>query len=392
MTDIHTDHGTSPTDPIDEGPPSPSGMSRRSWLGLAGVGAGAVSAAILAGGSHASAADGNPVTVGGTFTGDTATSLENTTATAPIAGPANAIKGIINAVGNGSHAVLGTTAGDGHAVAGVVTKLDSGRAATWGRHLGAGAGAEGENKATNIPIAGPANGVRGIITESTNGSHAVIGTTAGGGHAVAGDIEATAPNTVAATWGRHKGTGAGIGGISVSGYGGEFVGGKASVRLIPSAAPAVGPPTDTGHLRGELVVDAVGDVYYNVADGPNFTRLNSQGGTTLLVDPKRAFDSRPSAKFAAGEVRKISLLSAGVPGGARGAVINLTVTQTDAAGFLTAFNGDTATRPDASSVNWFAVNSNVANSLPVAVGANASINVFSYGAAHVVIDVIGYIL
>ena len=312
-----------------------------------------------------------------------------TTATAPINGTFNALKGIINSPTNGSHTILGTTAGDGHAIAGVATKLDNARGATWGRHEGAGAGVEGENTATNIAIAGPANGVKGIITQASNGSHSVLGITAGGGHAVAGDIPASAPNTVAATWGRHMGVGAGIGGISVGGYGGEFVGGRASVRLIPSASVVAGPPTNAGHLRGELYVDGIGDVYYNESDGSNFTRLNSQGGTTLLTDPKRVYDSRSSGgKFGLAEVRKVNL---GQPGGASGAVVNLTVTETDAGGYVTLYNGNSTVKPDTSSINWKAVGTDLANSLPVAIAADGSINVYANSVTHVIIDVIGYI-
>ncbi|MEZ5219106.1 MAG: hypothetical protein R2715_21570 [Ilumatobacteraceae bacterium] len=392
MTDHHSTDVEEAADQQSSG--EAKHLSRRGWLGMAGLGAGVAGAALISRPGAAAANDGDNVSVGGTFTGDTATSFENTTTTAAIAGPANAIKGVINSATNGSHSILGTTAGDGHAVAGVASKLDNARGATWGRHLGAGAGVEGENQATDIAIAGPANGVKGIITEASNGSHAVLGITAGGGHAVAGDIEATAPNTVAATWGRHKGTGAGIGGISVSGYGGEFVGGKASVRLIPSTGVAAGPPTDTGHLRGELYVDGVGDIYYNVSDGSNFTKLNSQGGTNLFVDPERGFDSRsPSNKFGAGETRKVNLAATtSLPTGARGAVINLTVSDTDGYGYITLYNGDSTTRPDTSAVNWSAVGTVVANSMPVALGADGSVNVFAFGATHVIIDVIGYIL
>lgn len=390
MTNV--DCTADPRTPEDATPATPSNVSRRAWLGLAG--AGLAGAAVLSSARGAAAADNDPVLVGGAWEGDTATSFENTTTTAPVDGTANALVGLIESATNGSDAIRGATAGDGHALAGVASKLDSTRGATAGLHLGAGAGVEGENQAVDIPDDGTANGVKGSITEETNGSAAVLGTTVGGGHAVAGVIDETAPNIAAATFGDHGGLGAGVGGSSAGGYGGEFTGGKAAIRLIPTATAVAGPPTDTGHLRGELVVDGVGDVWYNVSDGAHFTRLNSQGGTTLLVDPKRAYDSRKTGgKFTFAEIRKVGLVPAGVPVGARGAVINLTVTETDAGGYVTVFNGDSTTKqPESSSINWKLPNTDIANSIPVAIGADGSVNVYANSVTHVVIDVIGYIL
>ena len=129
------------SDQPDATPPSPNVNRRRALLAGAGV-AGAV---LVTRTGTAAAADGDTVMVGQQHSGDTATSFENTTTTAAIAGSANALIGKIDQAGNGSHAILGTTNGDGHAVAGVNFKTDNGRAATWGRHLGAGPGAEGQN-------------------------------------------------------------------------------------------------------------------------------------------------------------------------------------------------------------------------------------------------------
>lgn len=465
------------TTPEELAPADEKALSRRRMLGFAGAGIAAAGAAVLTSESPASAAEGDTVTVGGDFTGTTATSLSidgaeaailgtNTATTAAIAGPANALKGVVTSATNGSHAVLGTTAGDGHAVAGVCTKIDNARGATWGRHLGLGAGAEGENTATNVPIAGaangvkgvivdatngshavlgttpgdghavagvctkldnargatwgrhlgagagvegentaqnialagPANGVKGLITQATNGSHAILGITAGAGHSVAGDTPAGS-NVTAATWGRHGGAGAGIGGVSASGYGGEFVGGRASVRLIPSAGVAVGEPTDANSKRGELFVDGAGNLFYNVADGANFTRLNTQ--TVLFDDPQRAYDSRagelPSSgakgAFTAGTTKVVDLTTeTDLPAGASGAIVNITVANTVGAGFVTVYNGDSANRPNTSSVNWSASGQILSNGLTVKVSSTGTVRVFANSGTHVIIDVIGFIV
>ena len=403
MTD--TNHPTTDTN-SDE---TPSGESRapiNRRLALTLAGAGIAGAAVVATGNRASAADGQNVIIGTDNVGTTVTSLANDTVAAPIAGPANAFKGMIASATNGSHTILGTTAGDGHAIAGVNSKLDNTRAATWGRHLGAGPGAEGENAADNVPLAGTGNGVLGLITKPTNGSHAVKGVTAGAGHSIAGDTPANAqdgaggPNVQAATWGRHGGVGAGIGGVSAAGYGGEFIGGKAHVRLIQTSAAPAGPPTGAGHLLGELYADGAGNLFFNRSDGENFTQLNNQ--ITMFVDPQRAFDSRTGTtpantnkgRFGKGETRVIDLAQfTDLPVGARGALVNLTVNEPTLSGYATIFSGDTpdADRPNASSINWGTGTQVLANGLTIGVGSAGTIKVFTFDATDVIIDLTGYI-
>ncbi len=399
---------------IDEETEQQPGINRRRMF-LAG--AGLAGAAVIAKAGVADAADGDTVEVGGEYTSETRTYIDNTAGPAPIAGDLNAIRGDISDATNGSHAILAVTAGRGHAIAGVSTNQDfdaddpsvSAKAATWGRHTGPAAAVEGQSLATDLDIAGPGNGVKGIVEDETNGSHAVLGVTNGGGHAVAGDTPADAKgadgagsNTVAATWGRHGGAGAGIGGVSAAGYGGEFVGGKASVRLIPSTGVVEGPPADAMHMVGELFVDGSGDLYYNTADGSNFTRLNNQGGTVLLSDIQRAYDSReefatpanPKGRHAAGETREIDLTEfTEFPATASGAIINVTVADTDDNGFALVFNGDTADSPTplGSSVNWVGDGEFVANGITVATSDTGTVKVFTLKATEIVIDVIGYI-
>ncbi len=245
--------------------------------------------------------------------------------------------------------------------------------------------------------------LRAELTGADNGSHAVLGVTQGLGHSVAGDTPAGTPNAVAATWGRHGGAGAGVGGDSAEGYGGEFVGGKSSVRLIPSDGVATGAPQDDMHLVGELFVDGVGDLYYNTADGANFTKLNGQGGVVMLPDAQRAFDSREEfpqppntnkGRFTAGETREIDLGEfTDIPASATGAIINLTIDVVDAHGFATVFNGATADadRPLASSINWGPNTVTIANGIIVTVSDTNTIKVYALEECEVIIDVAGYV-
>jgi hypothetical protein len=340
----------------------------------------------------------------------------------PVAGTARGVEGIITQASNGSHSVFGITAGGGHAIAGVIgsadadgniTVQDDTVAATWGRHYGNAAATEGQSLAEGVAIAGPANGVKGIVEKADNGSHAVLGITNGGGHSIAGDTPADAkgpggvgPNTTAATWGRHGGAGAGIGGINTgNGYGGEFIGGKSHVRLIQSEdANDSGPPSGAGHLLGELYADGAGNLWYNTANGNNWVSINRPTGSTVLFsDGQRAFDSRSdkapaSAKgrIAANETVEIDLTEfTDFQPGYQGALLNITVEQPSPgiSGFATVFNGDTADRdrPDTSSINWGRNTDVVANAATVRTGASGTIKVFARQDTHLIIDVVGYL-
>lgn len=261
------------------------------------------------------------------------------------------------------------------------------------------------NTGTNDGTPGTAGNeaLYGEIRQSDNGSHAVLGVTNGTGHSVAGDTPAGTANDAAAAWGRHGGAGAGVGGESADGYGGEFVGGKSSVRLIPSDGVAEGAPTDDMHLVGELYVDGVGDLYYNTADGANFTKLNGQGGVVMFPDPQRAFDSREEfpdpansnkGRFAAGETRVIDLTEfTDLPTSATGAIINLTIDVVTAHGFATVFNGDTddADRPNASTINWGPESWTIANGIIVSVSSTSTVKVYALVECEAIIDVVGYV-
>ena len=259
------------------------------------------------------------------------------------------------------------------------------------------------NTATSPGTAGQ-EAILGVLTGADNGSHAVKGVTSGRGHSVAGDTPA-GTNTVAATWGRHGGAGAGIGGVSADGYGGEFIGGKSHVRLIiPDGGLPAGPPAGDGHLVGELYADGAGGLWYNTADGDNFVQLTRQGGgTVLLNDPQRAYDSREEFPVPANtnkgvhtaeETRRIDLTEfTDLPAGAQGAVINVVAVGTVGQGFLTVFNGDTdpTSRPNAATLNWVVPGDNIANGVIVPTGVDGTVNVFTKQQTDVVIDVVGYI-
>jgi hypothetical protein len=106
----------------------------------------------------------------------------------------------------------------------------------------------------------------------------------------------------------------------------------------------------------------------------------------------RALDTRESGftKFGTNEERVIDLSSRLIPT-ARAAVINLTATETNGGGFLSAY-ADGISWPGNSSVNYSGANQTVANAAVVTM-TNGRIKVRAgVNGAHVIVDVVGSLL
>jgi hypothetical protein len=162
----------------------------------------------------------------------------------------------------GSGAVYGKHNGDGFGVAGESDAV--GRAGVLGRNSAAdGVRGEGVNgvkgtSTTGIGVWGEGlNGVYGSSTTTASG--AVYGRHFGNGYGVAGETNSASRSGVL---GRNTlGDGVtgegriGVRGTSThsAGYAGQFQGGKAQLRIVPSGA--VGRPTTGTHSKGELYVD-----------------------------------------------------------------------------------------------------------------------------------------
>jgi hypothetical protein len=97
------------------------------------------------------------------------------------------------------------------------------------------------------------------------------------------------------------------------------------------------------------------------------------------------WDSRNSAKPAAGSVRELVVLGqGGVPSDATAVVLNVTVDRPDGSGFVTVFPCG-GLLPLASNVNYVE-DQTVANSVTVAVGAAGRVCFYTSTSAHLVID------
>jgi hypothetical protein len=104
----------------------------------------------------------------------------------------------------------------------------------------------------------------------------------------------------------------------------------------------------------------------------------------------RVLDTRVTGgKLQNNEERVVAL---GVPGFAKAAVINLTVTETELAGFVAVF-GANVLWPGNSSVNWSVTGQNLANGVITAIDPSGKIKIRGgVNPTHVVIDVQGYLL
>jgi hypothetical protein len=127
------------------------------------------------------------------------------------------------------------------------------------------------------------------------------------------------------------------------------------------------------------------------------------GPTVVLDPPIRIYDSRnpigggPPKKITSGERSSHLLIPVGPPEGPYGpglvgAFINLTVTQTVGAGFLTVQSYGLPTPVLTSNINWMSDGQTIANSSLVPVGGENVIDVICTGGeTHYIIDLQGYV-
>ncbi len=132
----------------------------------------------------------------------------------------------------------------------------------------------------------------------------------------------------------------------------------------------------------QVVVDVEG--WFGVAGGP-------EGVPYHPLVPARVADTRSGS--AVGPNGTLSLVvtgPGGVPGtGVTAVLLNVTVTEPSAGGWLTVFPSGT-TRPLASSIN-FAPGQTIANAVVAKVGAGGQIDIYNFvGNTHVVVDVQGW--
>ncbi len=160
-----------------------------------------------------------------------------------------------------------------------------------------------------------------------------------------------------------------------------------------------GAKTQTFELTTPITVqsDSTYTVQYYTAPGATVYGVTigylppTQAFIPFTGTPPRILDTRePSGggKLNANEERTIAL---GFPG-ARGAVINLTVTDTEGAGFVSV-NPANIAYPGNSSINWTVAGQNIANGVITALDPTGQIKIRGgVNKTHVVIDRIGWLI
>ena len=145
--------------------------------------------------------------------------------------------------------------------------------------------------------------------------------------------------------------------------------------------------------------------------------LYNSGATHLIVDiagyfadqtvlvplgaPARLLDTRPGGptvdfaysgtglRPATGTIQLSVAGRAGIPANASAVVLNVTVDQPQANGFITVYPTGVG-RPNASNLNYL-VGQTVPNAVITRLGSSGSVCIYNLGATHLVVDVAGYL-
>ena len=126
------------------------------------------------------------------------------------------------------------------------------------------------------------------------------------------------------------------------------------------------------------------------------------GPLVTLRTPLRAYDSRTDTVLLGGDkiaADEAIIVTVGVPDEERFLVsvfLNVTVTETEGAGFLRVFATDpsgTIAPPETSNVNWYGDGQTLANFVLSGVGPEFGVEIYCGGAGrtHLIVDVQGYV-
>lgn len=268
-----------------------------------------------------------------------------------------------------------------------------------------------------------ASGLYGVRGDNTGNEGAGVYGFASGTQAVAIRGEAIGSDGVG-VYGINSGTtvsgvgvvgkaeiGTGVSGIATSGTGVTGNGSSYDLRAVGSGrigiASSTVNATATGTV-GTVARDADGALWYCYATN-KWRRLagSTTAGSFVPVTPFRAYDSRrpepTPGKLSANDTRVISVKDArnpdtgavttanAVPAGATAVAFNITVVNTEANGYLYVADG-AATTIAASTINWTAPGTVVANSALVKLDGSRQIKVFcgETGATNFILDIAGY--
>jgi len=172
--------------------------------------------------------------------------------------------------------------------------------------------------------------------------------------------------------------------------------GIGAAHIAPAGAEPAGEDDRSRSAAAGSARAQLGDIHDTIAQYPGY-------GEYVGVDPVRVLDTRSGVGGSAGtaaagqRINVDATAPATVPDDAWAIAVNVTVTEPDTAGFLTAVPGDAAFtdskgQPLASNLN-FAADQTVPNLVVVGVFGDRMLSTqISAGSAHVVMDVVGYFI
>ncbi|MEZ5143021.1 MAG: hypothetical protein R2726_10960 [Acidimicrobiales bacterium] len=376
------------------------GLLRQAGVAVAGAAAGAV---VLGQASPAAAAqgtfDGNPGVIGTAspaggigVRGDTGTGTGVLGRSQETSGTAIGVEGIV-------------ASNDGIGVRGNANSVVGETVGVLGRVVSAsGYGVKGVNASTG------SGNTTGVYGESFSDlGRGVVGRTEGDAAVgVLGISDKPAPgiNTGYGVFGQGTGTGAvGVKGGCADGVALAGFSNRAQLQLEGTPAPPLG--SGIARRAGEVVLDIDKVLWLCIAAGTPGTwrRLGgtgTAGALTLLPTPVRVYDSRagnppttgPKTPIAGNTTRVLDTKnnSSGVPAGASGVLVTLTVVNGSANGGFLALFAAGSPIPSTSSINWSGAGQVVATTTVSAVDATAQVAVFCppNSSTNLILDVIGY--
>ena len=127
----------------------------------------------------------------------------------------------------------------------------------------------------------------------------------------------------------------------------------------------------------------------------------TEGPLITLRTPIRAYDSRTDTTLLGGDkiaAEESIIVTVGIPGETRflsSVFLNVTITETESAGFLTVFPSDlsgTQPMPETSNINWSEDGQTLANMALSGVGGEFGVEIFcgGLGRTHLIVDIQGY--
>ena len=345
---------------------------RRGLLRLAGAAIVGAAGATAASAVPALAATGDPVTVDGTFTGSSTTSISSTVSTTGVYGPNAAIQGTgyagLTGIGDNSSATT--------AEIGLIGVSKS----------GAGTGVQGNSNSGPGVAGSSGSGPAGLFYSST-GYDLQLGFPAFGGPTGSGRL--------------------------------GMIGRTDVGRNAPGFAPAFAVHSSIGatYFEHEFVRGNDGSIWASRADSASATlsqrwkrvnavRFDTADGTGGVFKPFRLVDTRNGTGGQGGAkangntttwtVAGQGTAASAIPSDAVAVFGNLTATGYSAGGYLAIFPAGFTFNPAVgpSNINFQVGQGAIANSFMVGLGTGGAVSVYTAavsGSCHIIIDILGYI-